>query len=99
MDYAQTIKSAKVVLVEFYASWCPHCNRMKPIVAEVKALMEGKADVYQYDVDANEQLAATNNVKSIPTFIAYKDGVEAWRFSGELTRNELVKRLTDMAEQ
>ena len=98
MNYAEIIKSSKVVLVEFYATWCPHCNRMKPIVAEVKELMAGKAGVYQFDVDADKDLASENNVESIPTFIAYKNGEEAWRYSGEITRDELVAKLSAMSE-
>lgn len=98
MNYAEIIKSSKVVLVEFYATWCPHCNRMKPIVAEVKQIMAGKADVYQFDVDAEKELASKNNIDTIPTFIAYKNGVETWRYSGEITRDELVAKLTAMAE-
>ena len=37
MNYNEIIKSSPVVLVEFYASWCPHCQRMTPIVDQVKS--------------------------------------------------------------
>ena len=36
MNYNEIINSNKVVLVEFFASWCPHCQRMMPVVEEVK---------------------------------------------------------------
>ncbi len=45
-----------VALVEFFASWCPHCQRMMPIVADVKALLEGRANVYQFDIDKMRSL-------------------------------------------
>lgn len=79
-----------VVLVEFYASWCPHCQRMMPIVDDVRALLEGRANVYQFDIDENQELAQELDVQSIPTFIIYKDGEEMWRASGEMDGNILI---------
>ncbi len=93
MNYNDVIKSSNVVLVEFFASWCPHCQRMMPIVAEIKELLTGKVDVYQYDIDKNQELADANQVNSIPTFIIYKDGVEQWRQSGEMPADVLLGKI------
>lgn len=93
MNYEETINSAQLVLVEFYASWCPHCQRMMPVVADVKKKMIGKAEVFQYDVDKFEKLADENNVESYPTFIIYKDGREVWRNEGEMPEAELLEAL------
>lgn len=90
MTYNDLIHSAKEVLVEFYASWCPHCQRMMPIVADVKKKLEGKAVVAQFDIDENEQLSDEQGVASIPTFILYRDGREVWRQSGEMTEADLL---------
>lgn len=90
-DYKTKIASAPVVLVEFYASWCPHCQRMMPIVAEVKEDLKGKVEVLQYDIDENKQLAEAEGVETIPTFIVYRDGKEEMRQSGEMTREELLQ--------
>lgn len=92
-DYNELINGKKVVLVEFYASWCPHCQRMMPIVEDVKELLGSKADVYQFDIDENNELADALDVKSIPTFIVYKNGEEVWRTSGELDGNTLYTKV------
>ena len=42
--YEDLIQSKPVVLVEFYATWCPHCRRMEPIVKDLKELLDGRAD-------------------------------------------------------
>lgn len=88
-----------VVLVEFFASWCPHCQRMMPVVADVKALFEGRAPVYQFDIDENQELASEFDVNSIPTFIIFKNGEIVWRTTGELDgsvlSDELEKALKD----
>lgn len=79
-----------VALVEMYASWCPHCQRMMPVVADIKTLFAGKANVYQFDIDENSELANELNVQSIPTFILYKNGEEVWRGSGEMEGSVLA---------
>lgn len=83
------------VLVEFYASWCPHCQRMMPVVADVKALLEGSANVYQFDIDENQTLAEQMGVESIPTFLVFKNGEEMWRGSGEMDGNVLAAKVQE----
>ncbi len=89
-NYNDLINSSDLVLVEFFASWCPHCQRMMPLVREAKGELEGRCDIYQFDIDENQQLASENGVESIPTFILYKGGEEVWRQSGEMTLRQLV---------
>lgn len=93
MTYEQAITSTPVTLVEFFASWCPHCQRMMPVVAQVKQNLDGKVDVYQFDVDKNQELTDAENVESYPTFIVYKDGKEVWRSSGEMPGDELLAKV------
>lgn len=93
MNYSEIIKSSNVVLVEFFASWCPHCQRMMPVVDEIRSLFDGKADIYQFDIDKNQELAAENNVETIPTFIIYKDGKQVWRQSGEMPEETLLNQV------
>ena len=93
MNYNDAIKSSKVVLVEFFASWCPHCQRMMPVVAQIKELLEGKVNVYQFDIDENAELAASEGADSVPTFIVYRDGQEVWRESGEIDGQVLLSKI------
>lgn len=39
MTYTDLTDKSPLVLIEFYASWCPHCQRMMPVVAQVKELL------------------------------------------------------------
>lgn len=84
-----------VALVEFYASWCPHCHRMMPVVDDIRALMDGQAEVYQFDIDENSELANELGVTSVPTFIVYRDDRETWRASGEMDGNIIVSHIQE----
>lgn len=93
MTYDQLIASSPVVLVEFFATWCPHCQKMMPVVEQVKMLLAGRADVYQLDIDQNQQTADDAGAKSVPTFILYRDGKEVWRQSGEIDGEVLLGKV------
>ena len=93
MDYKEIIKSSEVVLVEFYASWCPHCQRMMPIVEQIKELLAGQVNIYQFDIDENAELASANGADSVPTFIIYRNGQEQWRESGEIDGQVLLSKI------
>lgn len=82
-------------LVEFYASWCPHCQRMMPVVDDIKALFDGRANVYQFDIDDNQSLAESFDVESIPTFLIFKDGEIVWRGSGEMDGSQLAAHIQE----
>ena len=85
----ELLNSTGVVLVEFFATWCPHCQRMMPIVAAVKEKLGDKAKVVQLDIDKNQALADELGVEGVPTFIVYKDDNEVDRTSGEMPESDL----------
>ncbi len=93
MNYTEDINSAPVVLVEFYATWCPHCQKMMPIVADIKTLLADNLKVLQYDIDKNEDLANQENVQSLPTFLLYENGKEVMRETGEMPAEVLLQKI------
>lgn len=93
MTYENAIGSAPVVLVEFYATWCPHCQRMMPVVKQVKELLGDSVPLYQLDIDKDSEAADAAEVETVPTFIIYKDGREEWRHSGEIDGNILLAKV------
>lgn len=95
MNYNEIIKSSPVVLVEFYASWCPHCQRMTPIIDQVKSQLQNRVPLYQYDIDKNEAESTEADIQSVPTFIIYSNGVERWRHSGEIESKDLLKKVEE----
>lgn len=95
--YEDLIKSGRVVLVEFYATWCPHCQRMMPVIEQIRELVGDTAKIYQLDVDQNSELSDQQEVTGTPTFILYANGREVWRYSGELDGNILLQKIESAA--
>ncbi|MDE7396367.1 MAG: thioredoxin family protein [Muribaculum sp.] len=93
MDYQKIITGDKNVLVEFFASWCPHCQRMMPVVSDVVASLNGKVSLTQIDIDKYEALSDSEHIETVPTFIMYVDGKEVWRQSGEMTAQQMIDKI------
>ncbi len=86
----EKMSNGAFVMAEFYATWCPHCQRMHPVVEDFKKLMEGIVEVVEIDVDQEKALTDLYTVESYPTFILLKQGEQLWRQSGELSLERLV---------
>ena len=76
-----------IKLIDFYADWCGPCQVMKPIFEELKTEMKDKVEFVQVNVDSDSATAQKYGVMSIPTFVIEKDGAEASRKIGALSKD------------
>ena len=70
------------MVVMYHASYCPPCRRMKPLAQQARA--EGYR-IRLVDVGAGSSEAEAANIRSIPTFVYYRDGKEQMRKSGVMS--------------
>lgn len=89
-DFSQKVIDASgKVLVEFFATWCPHCQRMMSVIGLVADRLEGKVPVYQADIDKCSQLAQKYAPNGVPTFLLFEDGVVKKALVGEQSEQHL----------
>lgn len=70
---SEVLKSDKIVLVDFWASWCGPCRMLSPVVDEI-AEENTAIKVGKVNVDEQEELAMRYGIMSIPTLIVFQNG-------------------------
>ncbi|HBC4744916.1 TPA: thioredoxin [Staphylococcus aureus] len=91
-DFDSKVESG-VQLVDFWATWCGPCKIIAPVLEELAADYEGKADILKLDVDENPSTAAKYEVMSIPTLIVFKDGQPVDKVVGFQPKENLAEVL------
>ncbi|HCY8923743.1 TPA: thioredoxin [Staphylococcus aureus] len=91
-DFDSKVESG-VQLVDFWATWCGPCKMIAPVLEELAADYEGKADILKLDVDENPSTAAKYEVMSIPTLIVFKDGQPVDKVVGFQPKENLAEFL------
>ena len=87
-NFESTIANDQIVLVDFWASWCGPCRMFAPVYEEAS---EANADIVfaKVNTEAEQALAAAARIASIPTLMAFKDGVLVFSQPGALPASAL----------
>lgn len=82
------------VLVDFWAEWCEPCKALGPMLEKLAAEYNGAFRLAKVDVEAEQQLAGTFGIRSIPTVVLIKDGQMLDGFAGVLPEGQLREFLS-----
>jgi len=95
-NFQQQTKN-KVVLVDFWATWCAPCRMMAPVLNDVASELTGNSLVGKINIEQHQALAQKFKVRSIPTLILFKNGTEINRFIGIKSKDFLLKEMAKVS--
>jgi thioredoxin 1 len=91
--FEQTVNRDGIVLVDWWASWCGPCRRFAPVFEQAS---ERHTDIVftKVDTEAEQGLAAAARISSIPTLMAFRDGILVFSQPGALPSAALEELIT-----
>lgn len=100
--FAETVQNHDIVLVDFWASWCGPCRMFAPTY-EAASAKHPDVVFAKVDTEAEQRLSAAAGISSIPTLMAFREGVLVFSQPGALPATGLEQVITavkdlDMAE-
>ena len=92
-SFDSLLESEKLVIVDFWATWCGPCRMLSPLLDEVEEEMADKVTVVKVNVDDADEIAMRYRIMSIPTLIFFKNGQMVDRTVGAMPKSMLVDKI------
>ncbi len=82
-----------VSLVDFWAPWCGPCRMIAPVIEELAAEYEGKANICKVNTDEEQDIAVKYGIRSIPTILFFKNGEVVEQMVGAASKQAFADKL------
>ena len=89
----RVLENSRPVLVDFWATWCPPCRMMQPVLERLAAKVSDRADICSVNIDRQPDLAAEYKISGVPTFAVWANRQLVAQKTGALTEGQLLQLL------
>ena len=87
-------KLSKVILVDFYATWCGPCQMLSPVLEKI-ASSRADFDIAKVNIDELRDLAIDYGIEVVPTLLIFKDGNVVDRIEGLVDEEEIINKMLE----
>lgn len=91
--YNKVRTSDKVVVMDFFATWCGPCKMLTPIFESLSQEMGDEVDFAKVDIDRSLEVAQEYKIVSVPTMIIFKNGKEVQRIVGFAPKEQIKSKI------
>ena len=95
-NFKDVVSSNKLVMVDFWATWCGPCRMLSPIVDEISSEMADKVVVAKCNVDECDSTPVEYGIRNIPALIFFKDGQAVDRLVGAVPKATIVEKINSL---
>ena len=92
-EFSGLLQEDKLLVVDFFATWCGPCKKLSPALDEVSEELGEQVNIVKVDVDESEDLAMNYGIRSVPTVLFFKNGQQVDKFVGALPKSEIVAKI------
>ncbi|TSD04200.1 MAG: thioredoxin 1 [Parcubacteria group bacterium Athens0714_12] len=92
----EVLKNEKLVLVDFWASWCVPCQMLAPIIEEIAEELKEKIKAGKLNVDENPLISAVFMIDLLPTIALFKNGKIIKKLSGVQPKEIILEAINSI---
>ena len=90
---SEVVKSDRLTLVDFGATWCGPCKKLHPIMKELAAEFDGKIKIFEMDVGDSPATAMKFGITSVPQLLFFQDGKVKETIVGLLPKSKIEEKI------
>lgn len=95
-NFNDILATDKLVMVDFWATWCGPCRAIAPFVEELAKEYEGRAVIAKCNVDECQEVPVQYGIRNIPTLLFFKNGQLVDKMVGAAPKSDLAKKIDSL---